>query len=74
MRLTHSAEEAGEVRREGRAAARAGASEHDNPYDRLTMAYHHWRDGFGLNRESPRRVATRVLGHRGKVWRRALCF
>ena len=49
MRLMHSPEEAGEVRREGRAAAKAGCSEHDNPYDRLTMAYRHWRAGFGEN-------------------------
>jgi hypothetical protein len=48
MRLNHSPEEADEVRKEGRAAARAGASEHDNPYHRLTMAYRHWRDGFGV--------------------------
>jgi hypothetical protein len=54
MRLKHSAEEADEVRREGHAAARAGASEHDNPYDRLTMAYRHWRAGFGLVEKSRR--------------------
>ena len=74
MRLTHSAEEAGEVRREGRAAARAGASEHDNPYDRLTMAYHHWRDGFGFPGERPSRVSTRVVRNRGFAWRASQCF
>jgi len=65
MRLTHSAEEAAEVRREGRAAARAGASEHDNPYGRLTMAYHHWRDGFGFHdRTAPSRgLRVRVPGY-----------
>jgi hypothetical protein len=66
MRLNHSSEEADEVRREGRAASRAGASEHDNPYDRLTMAYHHWRDGFGIHKRNPpdyRGLRVRVPGY-----------
>jgi hypothetical protein len=64
MRLTHSSEEADEVRREGRAAAKAGASEHDNPYDRLTMAYHHWRTGFEASQQWRQTWKREVAHHR----------
>jgi hypothetical protein len=69
MRLKHSSEEAEEVRLEGRAAARSGCSEHDNPYDRLTMAFRHWRTGFEASQEWRRvwkgEVARRSVISRG---------
>jgi hypothetical protein len=68
MRLKHNAEEAEEVRREGRAAARSGCSEHDNPYHRLTTAYRHWRMGFGV--ASSPIIGETIMKHTPGPWHR----